>query len=134
MTRITEQRSLNRPNANFCSVACLRLLCCTGNVSIAQDESLEDALRKFAPAANEETETPGFPNDIWQAIQQGQLGAIEEYLGRESAPSSQPPDHGRTVLSWAAATGNTDAMVLLFDHDADPNARNLDGSTRYQVD
>ena len=129
MIHITDQRSLSRPNAILCSVAFLLLLCCAGNVSVGQDESLEDALRKFAPAANQETQAGGFPEDIWQAIEQGHLGAVEEYLDRVEKPASQHPVHGRTPLSWAAATGNTDALVLLLDHDADPNARNRDGST-----
>ena len=129
MTRITEQRSLRKPKTIFCRVACLLLFCCAANVGAAQDGSLEDAIRKFAPAANQETDREEFPENIWQAILRGHQGAVEEYLGRMTDPSSQHPIHGRTALSWAAATGNMDVLVLLFDHNVNPNVRNADGST-----
>ena len=131
MPGLTQQclQSPTSPHAVVCGVICGLLLWCDGNPVTAQEAPLEDAIRKFAPAADTMAEHHRFPETIWQAIQQNHEGAIEEYLNRGIDLSRHHPIHGRTALSWAAANGNTAAMVQLFDHGVDPNSRNRDGST-----
>ncbi|MEE3373134.1 MAG: acyltransferase family protein [Planctomycetota bacterium] len=131
MTGLTQQRlrSPTRPHAVLCGVIGCVLLWCGRNASAAQDTPLEDAIRKFAPAANAAAAPPRFPESIWEAIGQHHRGAIEEYLTRGVDLTRHHPIHGRTALSWAAVNGNDEALVQLFDHGIDPNARNRDGST-----
>ena len=94
-----------------------------------QEIPLEDAIRKFSSAADQTGEEPDYPATLWQAIETEHLGAMEEYLNRQADLREHHPRHGRTPLAWATAWGHTDAVRLLFDYGADPNARNRDGST-----
>ena len=130
---IRNQQHRARPQRRLLAHLCgsiAHLLLGAGTAAVAnQDIGLEDAIRKFAPAENAANQEQTFPANIWQAIETAHLGAIEEYLGRGVNLSSHHPRHGRTPLSFAAATGNTSVLELLFDYGADPDVRNRDGST-----
>ena len=64
---------------------------------------------------------------FYQAIRSDDLAAVRTIAISNSV--NTPDNHGATPLMYAAALGSTEAMKLLLDRGADPNARNAFGAT-----
>ncbi len=68
--------------------------------------------------------------ELEYAIDQGDLDAIERQLGKSASANVRSPDgNKRTVLHVAVNRDNPDAVKLLIEHGADPNAQSKRGVT-----
>lgn len=67
--------------------------------------------------------------DLWTAVRHGDLKEIQAALASGAKINAQDDAHGITPLSWAAMSGNKDAVVFLIEAGADVNVRNSDGAT-----
>ena len=65
---------------------------------------------------------------IFQAVERGNLRAIEQYLSQEGTVESRNTE-GQTLLAAAAIYSWPKIVRLLLEHSADPNARDQQGRT-----
>ena len=70
----------------------------------------------------------GLDDSLYAAIRTNDLNRLRS-LAKDSAAANTRDEHGVTPLMEAAAAGSLDAMKLLLDKGADPNAVNMFGST-----
>jgi hypothetical protein len=66
---------------------------------------------------------------LFQAVEQGKLRAVEEYLGQGGNPEARNA-RGLTLVAAAAKYSWPKIVRLLLDHSADPNARDMKGRAR----
>ncbi len=72
----------------------------------------------------------GAPTDLWSAAKAGDVEALRYYAAEEIADLDRGDPTMKTLpLSWAAAHGHDEAVALLLESGADPNAHNGDQST-----
>jgi ankyrin repeat protein len=72
----------------------------------------------------------GTPSDaLYSAIRNNDLSKLQALLKGGADPNGGDPRGGATPLMHAAAVGSLEAMKMLLDHKADPNAANAAGLT-----
>ena len=64
---------------------------------------------------------------IIQLVQQGDVDALDAFLGKSPESIADRDSEGCTGLHWAAHKGNRDMIRILLDHGADVHAVDVDG-------
>jgi ankyrin repeat protein len=70
---------------------------------------------------------------LFRAARHGDRGGIERALGEGARVTDVSPVDGKTALFRAAVFGHADAVRLLLERGADPQARGNDGRTVAEV-
>ena len=73
------------------------------------------------------TQAQNIGDRFYQAIRSDDIAAVRTLATSEAV--NTPDNHGTTPLMYAAAAGSTEAMKLLLDRGANPNAKNAFGAT-----
>lgn len=69
------------------------------------------------------------PRNLWEAAAAGDLDAIRRFAATMDKLDGPDPKLGVTAMAWAAITDKPQAVELLIELGADPNATNWDGNT-----
>lgn len=85
-------------------------------------------LAALFPAIHSALEAPGTAPDFNSAIRADDLTTLRKLVATSAAVNSEDKLHSRT-LHYAAIYGSGDAMRILLDAGADPNARDQRGAT-----
>lgn len=70
---------------------------------------------------------------LFRGARHGDLAAIEQSLRDGANVNAAAPIDGKTALFRAAILGQKEAVRLLIERGADPNARSLDGHTPLDI-
>jgi ankyrin repeat protein len=97
--------------------------------------ALEEAKARSAPA--EEPARPRNPAMVpvfFEAVKAGDFPAARQLLGEDpELVNEKDAVYGATPLHWAALKGNEAMVALLLAQGGDPDSRNGDGETPFQV-
>jgi hypothetical protein len=70
---------------------------------------------------------------LFRAARHGDRAALEQSLAAGGHVNAASPVDGKTALFRAAVLGQPEAVRVLLEHGADPNARGSDGQTAIEV-